>query len=136
MTKELKSEILGVLARHPLCVLATVSAQGKPEAAIVGLTANDKLELLFGTSQKTRKYANLQGKPQVAITVGDFEAEVQYEGTATQVDHQQAEEQFGTTPGIEKYRSDPTQTWWAVTPTWLRLTVHETPNRIEEVTFA
>lgn len=136
MTNELRQEVLDVLAQHTLCVVATVNTQSLPEAAIVGFRAGAELELLFGTSRKTRKYANLQQNPHVAITVGDFEAEVQYEGSARQINLQDAEQQFGTTPGMEKYRDSPDQTWWKVTPGWLRLTVHETPSRVEEVTFA
>ncbi len=136
MNDALKKQVLDILAKYPLCVVATVNAKSMPEAAIVGLRASAELEILFGTSRKTRKYANLQRNPRVAITVGDFEAEVQYEGLAQQIDLQDAERQFGTTPGMEKYRNSPDQTWWKVTPGWLRLTVHENPNRVEEVTFA
>jgi hypothetical protein len=110
-----------------------VNEQQSPEAAIVGVTANENLEVLFGTSHKTRKYGNLQANPRVAITVGDFKAEVQYEGDAKQVELDAAIQVFGMTPGIERYKSDPDQTWWHVTPSWLRLTVHGEADRVEEM---
>ena len=136
MTDELKTEVLEVASRFHLCVLATVNSESAPEAAIVGFSVDQDLEVLFGTSKTTRKYANLQQNPRVAITIGDYKAEIQYEGTAKEIDLHEAEQRFGATPGIEKYREDLNQTWWLTTPQWLRLTVHETPNRVVEARLA
>lgn len=136
MTDELKRTVLETLRQYPIGVVATVNEQKLPEAAIVGLAANDDLQVLFGTSNLTRKYRNLQENPHVAITVGDFEAEVQYEGTAQAISLDDAKENFPRVPGGERYLSDPTQTWWQVTPTWMRLTVHAQPERVEEMRLA
>jgi len=132
MSDELKKEVYEVLSQHPIGVVATVNEREEPESAIVGITSNANLELLFGTSHKTRKFANLQRKSKIAVTVGDFKSEVQYEGDAKQVEIADAIKVFGSTPGIERYKSDPDQTWWHITPNWVRLTVHGQPDRVEE----
>jgi len=135
----LKRQILEVMAAHSLCVIATVTDDAKPEAAIVGFSQNDDLELIIGTSRQTRKYANVQKNTQVAIVIGDTSAEIQYEGlirelSAAELDSQ-LEGHFKKLPGSPKYLEDPNQRWLLVRPTWIRLTVHEEPNRVEEMSF-
>jgi general stress protein 26 len=136
MNEELKKEVIETLKQYHIGVLSTVSEEVRPQAAIVGFTVNDNLELFFGTSRKTRKYANLQHNSKVAFAIGDFTAEVQLEGEAREMTLEVALDKFGHTPGIEKYRDDPDQTWWLVAPTWLRLTVHAAPDRVEEMRIA
>lgn len=64
-------------------VVATVSAAGHPEAALVGLTALDDGTLIFDSHQSFRKVANLQAASTVAVVVGlDGQVSVQVEGTA------------------------------------------------------
>lgn len=139
MKNDVKQRVLEVMSRHDLCVLSTVDAQSKPESAIVGFSQNDNLELLVGTSHLTRKYANIQHNPNVAVVVGDHVAEVQYEGTVRKLDETELEERLKThfkkLPGTPKYLNDPNQVWLLISATWLRLTVHETPNVVEEVTL-
>ena len=137
MNEQLKLQVLEVLARHKLCVIATVDEQSRPEAAIVGFSHSETLELLIGTSHKTRKYANLMRNPHSAVVIGDTIAEVQYEGAVRQLEqaelNDQLKERFQKLPGNEQYLQDPEQAWLLITPKWLRLTVHGNPNRIEEM---
>jgi len=139
MSDDVKHEALEAMSRHHLCVLSTVDGHAKPESAIVGFSHNDKFELLVGTSVLTRKYANVQRNPHVAVVIGDEAAEVQYEGTIQQLDMAELDEllkdHFEKLPGTTKYLQDPNQVWFLITPAWLRLTVHETPNRVEELRF-
>ncbi|HEY4160833.1 MAG TPA: pyridoxamine 5'-phosphate oxidase family protein [Candidatus Saccharimonadales bacterium] len=132
-----KREALEVMSRHHLCVISTVDEHAKPESAIVGFSQSDKLELLVGTSVLTRKYANVQRNSHVAVVIGDETAEVQYEGTIQQLGKVELDGllkgHFEKLPGTTKYLGDPNQAWFLITPTWLRLTVHETPNRVEEM---
>ena len=139
MNDSLKQEVLEVVSRHTLCVISTVGEQNKPESAIVGFSCDDNLELLIGTSETTRKYRNLRSNPHVAVVIGDEQAEIQYEGTARTLDKTREDKRiqalFDEVPGASKYRDDPSQVYLLITPTWLRLTVHEDPNRVEEMRF-
>ena len=63
--------------------MATRTRDGDPEAALVGITATDRGELVFDTSRHSRKYANLQADQRVAIVIGwDDELTVVVEGNA------------------------------------------------------
>jgi len=68
--KELNKEVLGFLRTHPECVLATVSASGKPEAATVLFAVDDDFNFYFGTRTDYRKYMNLVGDKWAAVVVG------------------------------------------------------------------
>lgn len=64
-------------------ILATRTREGDPEAALVGITATDRGDLVFDTSRRSRKYANLQADQRVAVVIGwDDELTVQIEGKA------------------------------------------------------
>jgi general stress protein 26 len=140
MNDELKKEILEVLKRFNVCVISTVSEGPKPEAAIVGFSCNDKLELVVGTSNHSRKFANLMKNPQVALAIGDNNAEVQYEGVVSQLDVEVSSEwleaHIKQTPAAKFYVNDPNQVWFRITPSWIKLSVHGPENRIEEMSFA
>ena len=63
--------------------MATCTREGDPEAALVGITATDRGELVFDTSRRSRKYANIQADQRVAVVIGwDDELTVQVEGNA------------------------------------------------------
>jgi hypothetical protein len=64
-------------------VIATRGAEGAPQAALVGITATGRGELVFDTSRSSRKYRNLSAFAQVALVIGrENEMTVQCEGTA------------------------------------------------------
>lgn len=75
--------LLEFLRRHRLGVVSTVSPEGAPQAAVVGVAFTDRLEVIFDTTDATRKCANLRRNPRVAIVVGwDEEITAQLEGVA------------------------------------------------------
>lgn len=137
MNDDIQKQIFEVLEKHDLCVLSTVTPDNLPQAAIVGFSQNASLQLLIGTSNRTRKYANLQHNQRVAVTVGDYESEVQYEGTVRQLTKtelaEHLETHFDKLPGTAKYLEDETQAWFLLDPSWIRLTVHGTVNTVTEL---
>jgi len=71
-----------------LAVLATTSADGHPQAAVVGIAATDDADIVFDTTRTSRKFANLSRQPRVALAIGfDWadERTVQLEGTAAEI---------------------------------------------------
>ncbi len=135
----MKEKMLAFLQERFLCVVSTVTADAKPEAAYVGFTCNEKLEIIIGTSNLSRKYANLQANPSIALVVADLNGEVQYEG---QVSHMTFEDydkvveanEFRGLPNIEKFRNDPTEVFFRIRPTWIRFIEHGEINTKEEFT--
>ena len=71
------------LRSRRLCVQASVSGEGGPQAAVVGYAVSDSLELVFDTLTSTRKAQNLRRDARIAIVVGwESEQTLQLEGIA------------------------------------------------------
>ncbi|WP_244494273.1 MULTISPECIES: pyridoxamine 5'-phosphate oxidase family protein [unclassified Ensifer] len=88
-----KKVILEFLRQHTLAVIATSHADGKPEAAAIDFSVRDNLEIVFDTSEQTRKFENLSDRTSVALVVGwDKNITVQYEGDAMKVSASEMQE--------------------------------------------
>lgn len=86
-----RHELVEFMRSVPLATLATISGDGAPEAAIVGVAVSDRFELVFDTLETSRKFHNLRKQPRVAVVFGAAgayrsgthdERTLQYEGTA------------------------------------------------------
>jgi uncharacterized glyoxalase superfamily protein PhnB len=79
-----KAELLEYMRLYRYAVQATVTADGAPQAALVGFVVNDQLELFFDTFASTRKAGNLKRDSRMAFVIGGHtlgeERTVQYEG--------------------------------------------------------
>ena len=133
----MKEKMLDFLSQRELCVISTVSVEGKPESAIVGFSHTKEMTIVVGTSKKSRKYANVVQNPHVAIVIGDHTGEVQYEGQAEILEHgvykdmvEQAH--IAKLPGAAEYREDPNQVYLKVNPTWIRFLKHGQGGGLEE----
>jgi hypothetical protein len=66
-------------------VVSSVSEDGTPQAALVGIATTSELEIIFDTVKTSRKYANLIARPECSFVVGwDGEKTVQFEGIAVE----------------------------------------------------
>ena len=64
-------------------VVATVSPDGAPEAALVGLASLEDGTLIFNTRETARKVENLRANRRVAVVIGiEGDVSVQVEGDA------------------------------------------------------
>lgn len=78
-----RSQLIDFVRRRRLAVVATRDVSGAPEAALVGVAATDRAELVFDTSARSRKCVNLRAFPRVAVVIGwEDEVTVQGEGLA------------------------------------------------------
>jgi PPOX class probable F420-dependent enzyme len=78
-----RPELIDFVGVRGLGVVASRGPDGSPQAALVGLAATERGEIVFDCSQASRKYANIQRDPVVALVVGwDDEVTVQIEGRA------------------------------------------------------
>ena len=87
----MRNELVEFMRANPLATVATVSEDGAPEAAVVGVAANDGLELVFDTLDTTRKFLNVKSNGRIAVVFGAAgayqpgkhdERTLQYEGAA------------------------------------------------------
>jgi len=98
---------------------------GTPQAALVGVAATDDAEIVFDTSGSTRKVANIEREPQVAVVVGwDDEVTVQCEGAADILAGDELERcqrfYFAQYPDGRERATWPGITYVRVQPRWLR----------------
>ena len=120
------AELLSFMRSYPLAVEASVSAEGAPQAAVVGIAVSDRYEVFFDTTDQTRKLANLRRDPRIAFVIGPVGAErtVQYEGTADEPGGAELERlqqvYFAAFPDGPERQSWPGITYVRVTPNWIR----------------
>jgi pyridoxine/pyridoxamine 5'-phosphate oxidase len=135
------SELFQFIGRHRLAVLATVSGEGGPEAALVGIAVTPKLEIVFDTLQTTRKARNLGVNPRAAFVIGCIEEiTLQYEGIAQELTGDDLAiykrtyfAAFPDGPAREAWKGI---TYYVVRPRWIRFSDYtQTPARIEELRF-
>ena len=126
MTK-IKEEVLQFLKGRPECVLATLSPDGKPEAATVLFAVDDEFTFYFGTSEKYRKYQNLLKNRQAAIVVGvmasdprSAQIEGEMEPITEEADVVKTKEFFTErNPAMKPFLNWPLK-FFRLKPTWLR----------------
>jgi len=84
-------ELLQFMRANPLVTAATISPDGAPQAAILGVAVSDQLELVFDTVDNSRKFRNIRHEGRIAVVFGvaggyksgsHDERTVQYEGIA------------------------------------------------------
>ena len=119
-----KKKILDFIKSQKLCVLSTISRNGLPEAAVVGVSEMDDLSLIFGTFKQYRKYANLKQNPHIAFVIGWDDISVQYEGTAQELTGEEKEKakqiHICKLPSSQKFAELPEQCYFRVSPIWIR----------------
>jgi general stress protein 26 len=85
-TRSLNRQAIGDFLRtQKWAVVSTVSADGVPQSAVVGIAVNGALQVVFDTLSSSRKAANLRGNPRMSLVAGGLDGSdrtVQYEGVA------------------------------------------------------
>jgi pyridoxine/pyridoxamine 5'-phosphate oxidase len=136
-----KAKLYNFVKQHKLAVISTVTADGKPGSAVVGIAVSEELEIVFDTLKTSRKYKNILHNPNLALVIGwDNETTVQYEGVATEL--ASAEDDYYRETYYVAYPDgrERAATWvglvhFKVTPKWLRYSDFNEPVVIEELVF-
>lgn len=136
-----KQEIFKFISEHPLMVISTLNSKGVSESAVVGFGQTENFELIFGTDINTRKARNIETNGSVSVVIGwDKAGTVQYEGLARKLDGEEAniysEIYFEKVPKSRRHKDTQGETYFVVTPKWLRYTeVSTVPWKVTEITF-
>jgi pyridoxine/pyridoxamine 5'-phosphate oxidase len=122
---------------HRLAVVATISDDGKPEAALMGIAMMPDRRIIFDTLKNSRKYLNLRHTRAVALVVGwERETTVQLEGLAQQptgVDLERCKDAyFAAYPDGRERQAWPDIAYLAVRITWMRYSDYSAGGRIVE----
>lgn len=144
MNKEItKKKILEFLKQYKVCVLSTIHIGEKaPQSAVVGFVEQENLELVFGTSNTTRKYKNLQANKNVSVVIGwtGEMGTIQYEGVVREIPRDESQHYSKKltkkNPESQKYVKENNQRYFIISPTWIRFVDNTaTPHAIYEVTL-
>lgn len=136
-----RAELLAFMRRHKLAVQTSVTPDGAPQAAIVGIAVTDDFELIFDSEDYTRKVRNLRQNPRTAFIIGGLrhadERTIQYEGVAdeprgAELDRLK-ERYFAVFPKGRERESWPALVYVRVRPTWIRYSDYnpEPPEIVE-----
>ena len=119
-----KADIFQFIANQKLGVLGTLSTDGSPQSALVGIAVTE-LEIIFDTVKSSRKFQNLISNSGCSLVVGwTGEITVQYEGEACQSEGaglaRYQEVYFARWPECRSHLSWPGITYFVVRPRWIR----------------
>jgi pyridoxine/pyridoxamine 5'-phosphate oxidase len=121
--------------------VSSLSDDGTPQSALVGMAVTPELEIVFDTLQTTRKFHNLVARPRCSLVIGWGEDQtVQYEGIAsTPIGPELAAYQrlyFEAWPDGATRLHWPGIAYFVVRPRWIRYSdYNQSPPLIEEVSF-
>jgi general stress protein 26 len=125
MTRE---ALLDFMRSEKYAVQTSVTPNGIPQAAVVGIAVTDRFEIVFDTLASSRKAPNLRANPAIALVIGGTrdgdERTVQYEGTADEPSGGELERllavYYARFPDGPERRSWPGLIYVRVKPSWIR----------------
>jgi PPOX class probable F420-dependent enzyme len=127
MTTFEEADLLAYMQASRLAVVSSLAADGAPQSALVGVAVTDGFEIIFDTTESTRKHANLRRDPRVSVVVaGPGEQTLQFEGVATPLptrgeDGADLRETYYAAWPDGRARLDwPGLVYWRVSPRWAR----------------
>jgi general stress protein 26 len=81
-----RDDLLTFVRGHRWAAVSTVSPFGEPQGSVVRMVATDTFELVFDTTDTTRKATNLRHNAKVALVIGwDNDQTIQIEGLADEL---------------------------------------------------
>lgn len=136
-----RGDVYSFMRRCRYGVVSSLSEDGHPQSALVGIAVTQELEIVFDTLNSSRKYRNLIQRPSCSLVIGwDGEQTVQYEGIATEHKGQELkryqEAYFAVWPDGVAHASWPGIAYLVVRPRWIRYSDYDpSPPLIEEFAF-
>jgi len=116
-----------ILSETKLCVLATATLSGKPEAAVIEYATDSDYNLYFETFARYRKYSNLKSNPQTSVVITNLPNAIQMDGTVVELtgsESEGAKKMLIAKHGYGKgFYTDPEVLFFKFTPTWIRILV-------------
>jgi pyridoxine/pyridoxamine 5'-phosphate oxidase len=136
-----KLELYQFVAGHSLAVLGSISPEGAPQSALVGIAVTEDLEIVFDTLNTTRKYRNFVSTPRASVVVGwEGEKTVQFEGEVFLPGGDELarykDVYFSKWPDGVDRQNWPGLVYFVVRPRWIRFSdFDQRPPLIEEMVF-
>jgi len=123
-----REQLLAYVREERYAVEASITADGVPQAAVVGVVVTDAFEIVFDTVQTSRKARNLRQQARVALVFGSTAAAasrtIQIEGTADEPSGAELDAllecYFAAFPDGRQRRLSGNLTYFRVKPSWIR----------------
>jgi len=136
MAAKTHAELYELIRASHHAVIATAGAGG-PEAALMDIAVTPELEIIFETTDATRKIRNMQDDPRVAFVIGWTDNQtLQYEGIADEPLGREQEriltQYFTAFPQKLSHRYWPGNHYFRVRPQWVRFSNYNSPRLVEE----
>ncbi len=136
-----KVELFEFMSGCKLGVLGSVSPEGVPQSALVGIAVSEEFEIIFDTLDTTRKFRNLTANCRASFVIGwEGETTVQLEGEAFLPEGEELDRYkkiyFAAWLDGPARQSWPGMTYFVVRPLWIRYSdFDQRPPLIEERSF-
>src|SRR5580658_2830444 len=119
MSPQRQAEIVEFVTRCELAVVSYLSAEGKPQSAVVGIAVTPELELIFDTVASSRKFRNLKDRPECSVVLWAGEVTLQCEGIAEETtDDSYKDAYFKKMPDGRDRLNWPGIAYFVVRPKW------------------
>jgi hypothetical protein len=120
-----RDEMLRLTRQRYIATLATASPEIQPQASPMRYAVTDDFEIVMGTLQTSRKFANLQRNPKVAVLVWDGMFSIQIDGIfdlPSGADLERLRDFFAHEQPLEaRIRAGrPTHVYFRIRPLWAR----------------
>ena len=134
-----RRQIFDFINTETLAVFGSISPEGKPQAALVGIAVTEELEIVFDTLITTRKVRNIQLNSAASFVIGcTREITVQLEGVARVLQREELARYQQVY--FAKWPDGPTRLTWegityiVVKPQWIRYSDYlASPPKIVEM---
>jgi general stress protein 26 len=137
-----RAAIYAFMKKHRYGVVSSISQDGSPQSALVGIATSRELEIIFDTVKSSRKYPNLIERPHCSFVIGwSGEQTLQYEGIAEEPKgsalQRYQEVYFSVWPDGLARLSWPGIAYFVVHPRWIRYSdFDQSPPLIRELSLA
>jgi pyridoxine/pyridoxamine 5'-phosphate oxidase len=131
-------ELYQFIAKQSLAVVGSISPEGVPQSALVGVAVTEDLEIIFDTLNTSRKYRNLVSNTRASVVIGwEHETTVQLEGEAFLPEGEALMRYktvyFAKWPDGPSRQSWPGLVYFVTRPRWIRYSdFNQQPPLIEE----
>jgi pyridoxine/pyridoxamine 5'-phosphate oxidase len=136
-----RAAIYAFMKQHRYGVVSSISRDGSPQSALVGIATSPELEIVFDTVTSSRKYPNLVKRPRCSFVIGwSGEQTLQYEGIAEEPKgaalQRYQEVYFATWPDGLARLSWPGIAYFVVHPRWIRYSdFDQSPPLVRELSL-
>jgi hypothetical protein len=136
-----RASLHAFMTQHRYGVVSSVSRNGIPQSALVGIATTPDLEITFDTVKSSRKYPNLIERSYCSFVVGwSGEQTVQFEGIAEEPGGSELKRcqdvYFAAWPEGPARMNWPGIAYFVVRPRWIRYSDYDrNPPLIEEFTI-